>query len=193
MGPRLTSIPARPKIRRRRLAHTSRDDVCATRERAVQVNIAIMRAFVKLRAMLASHRDLARRLAENRWSGGLVKGNLAHLSRRAALCANQPAPFDLLPADRFSSILERMEIHFTPETEKKLTALAAQSGRATADELVQDVIEEYFGDLAQARHMLDRRYDDLESGRVKPVPDDEVIARLRAKSEAYRASRDESV
>jgi len=32
--------------------------------RAVQVNIAIMRAFVKLRQMLASHRDLARRLDE---------------------------------------------------------------------------------------------------------------------------------
>jgi hypothetical protein len=33
-------------------------------KRAVQVNIAIMRAFVKLRAMLASHHDLARRLDE---------------------------------------------------------------------------------------------------------------------------------
>jgi hypothetical protein len=32
--------------------------------RAVQVNIAIMRAFVKLRVMLASNRDLARRLDE---------------------------------------------------------------------------------------------------------------------------------
>ncbi len=32
--------------------------------RAVQVNIAIMRAFVKLRGLLASHRDLARRLDE---------------------------------------------------------------------------------------------------------------------------------
>jgi len=32
--------------------------------RAVQVNIAIMRAFVKLREMLASHQDLARRLEE---------------------------------------------------------------------------------------------------------------------------------
>jgi hypothetical protein len=31
-------------------------------ERAVQVNIAIMRAFVKLREMLSSNRDLARRL-----------------------------------------------------------------------------------------------------------------------------------
>ena len=33
-------------------------------ERAVQVNIAIMRAFVKLREMLASHADLARKLAD---------------------------------------------------------------------------------------------------------------------------------
>ena len=33
-------------------------------ERAVQVNIAIMRAFVKLREMLASNRELARRLDE---------------------------------------------------------------------------------------------------------------------------------
>lgn len=31
-------------------------------ERAVQVNIAIMRAFVKLREMIASHKDLARKL-----------------------------------------------------------------------------------------------------------------------------------
>lgn len=31
-------------------------------ERAVQVNIAIMRAFVKLREMISSHRDLAKRL-----------------------------------------------------------------------------------------------------------------------------------
>jgi hypothetical protein len=33
-------------------------------ERAVQVNIEIMRAFVRLRQMLASHKDLARRLDE---------------------------------------------------------------------------------------------------------------------------------
>ncbi len=33
-------------------------------ERAVQVNIAILRAFVRLRRILASHRDLARKLEE---------------------------------------------------------------------------------------------------------------------------------
>ncbi len=31
-------------------------------ERAIQVNVAIMRAFVKLRKILASHRDLAEKL-----------------------------------------------------------------------------------------------------------------------------------
>ena len=60
------------------------------------------------------------------------------------------------------------------------------------DELVRDVIEENFGDLAEARQTLDRRYDDLQSGGVKPVPGDEVIAHLRARSEAYRANRNES-
>lgn len=33
-------------------------------ERAIQVNIAIIRAFVRLRQLLASHEDLARKLAE---------------------------------------------------------------------------------------------------------------------------------
>ena len=33
-------------------------------KKAVQVNIQIMRAFVKLREMIASHKDLARRLDE---------------------------------------------------------------------------------------------------------------------------------
>ena len=33
-------------------------------ERAIQVNIAIMRTFTQLRQMLASHADLARKLAD---------------------------------------------------------------------------------------------------------------------------------
>ena len=78
-----------------------------------------------------------------------------------------------------------MEIHFAPETEKKLQDLAAQNGRKTADELVQDVIEGYFEELAQT---LTSRYDDLKSGRVKPIPGDEVEAYFRDKSAAARRS-----
>ncbi|MHC1765412.1 MAG: hypothetical protein AB9869_14110 [Verrucomicrobiia bacterium] len=35
-----------------------------TNDRAIQVNIAIMRAFVRLRQMIASHAELARKLNE---------------------------------------------------------------------------------------------------------------------------------
>jgi hypothetical protein len=86
-----------------------------------------------------------------------------------------------------------MEVHFTPETEKKLNDLAAQSGRGTADELVQDVVEGYFDALAQTRQMLDSRYHDLKSGRVKPIPGDEVAAYFGAKSAAARRSQPESL
>jgi predicted DNA-binding protein len=79
-----------------------------------------------------------------------------------------------------------MEVHFTPETENKLKDLAAQSGRGSADELVRDVVEGYFDELAQTRDMLNSRYDDLKSGRVKPIPGDEVEAYFREKSAAAR-------
>ena len=82
-----------------------------------------------------------------------------------------------------------MEVHFAPETEQKLKDIAAQSGRGTADELVQNVIEGYFAELELARGMLASRYDDLKSGMVKPIPGDEVEAHFRAKSAATRRSQ----
>ena len=97
-----------------------------------------------------------------------------------------------MPHGCFSRILKGMEVHFTPETEKKLKDLAAEGGRGTADELVQDVVEGYFDELAQTREMLNSRYDDLKSGRSKPIPGDEVEAYFREKSAAARNSRQPS-
>jgi hypothetical protein len=37
--------------------------------------------------------------------------------------------------------------------------------------------------------MLDSRYDDIKSGRVKPIDGEEAFARLREKSEARHNSR----
>jgi len=76
-----------------------------------------------------------------------------------------------------------MEVHFTPELEKKLNDLAAQSGRST-DELVQDVMSGYADELAETREMLDTRYDDIKSGRVKLIPGDEAFARLHERIDA---------
>jgi len=79
-----------------------------------------------------------------------------------------------------------MEVHFTPDVQAKLDRLAIDTGRPT-DELLEDAFLGYFDELTETRQMLDSRYDDLKSGRVTPVPGEEVFARLRAKSAARRA------
>jgi predicted transcriptional regulator len=78
-----------------------------------------------------------------------------------------------------------MEVHFNPDLQAKLDELAIETGRATG-ELVEDAVLGYFDELARTRETLDSRYDDLKSGRVKPIPGDAVIARLREKSRARR-------
>lgn len=78
-----------------------------------------------------------------------------------------------------------MEVHFTPDVEKKLNDLATQSGRRT-DELLQDALAAYFDELAQTRNMLNSRYDELKSGGVKPIDGEEAFARLKASTEAQR-------
>jgi predicted DNA-binding protein len=51
------------------------------------------------------------------------------------------------------STLKGMEVHFTPDVEAKLNALATETGRA-ADEFVQDAMAGYFEELAGVRDML---------------------------------------
>jgi hypothetical protein len=75
-----------------------------------------------------------------------------------------------------------MEVHFTPELEKKLNDLAALSGRP-ADELVQDAVEGLVDELAETHEMLGRRYDDLKSGKVKPVSGEAFFERLRQRED----------
>ena len=75
-----------------------------------------------------------------------------------------------------------MEVHLTPELEKQLEDVAAEAGRG-ADELAQDVIAGYLGELAGVRSLLDSRYDDLKSGRVKPVGGEDFFENLRQREE----------
>ncbi len=81
-----------------------------------------------------------------------------------------------------------MEVHFRPETESRLQELAAKTGRAP-DDLIEDAVAGYLQELAEVRDLLDSRYDDLKSGRVKPMDGEEAFAALRRKSEDRRASR----
>jgi predicted DNA-binding protein len=61
-----------------------------------------------------------------------------------------------------------MEVRLKPETESRLNELASKSGRAT-DDLVEDAMAGYLVEVTEVRAMLDSRYDDIKSGRVKPI------------------------
>ena len=45
------------------------------------------------------------------------------------------------------------------------------------------------GQMAHAREMLDRRFDDLESGRAAPIDGEEAYRHLMQKTEAQRQRR----
>ena len=78
-----------------------------------------------------------------------------------------------------------MEVHFAPELQAKIDQLVAESG-CPAEKLLEDAMAICVAELAETREMLNSRYDDLKSGRVKPIPGDEVEAYFREKSAAAR-------
>jgi len=75
-----------------------------------------------------------------------------------------------------------MDVHFTPDVEAKLEQLARDSG-CRSDELVVDAVRCHIDGLAYVREMLDRRYDDLESGRVKPIDGEVFFESLRQRED----------
>ena len=84
-----------------------------------------------------------------------------------------------------------MEVHFNPDLQP--SSISWQS-RADAQQTQgsRDVVAGYSDELAQTREMLNSRYDDLKSGKVKPIPGEEVVSRLREKSAARRSQRGSS-
>lgn len=75
-----------------------------------------------------------------------------------------------------------MEVHLTPELEAKLNEMATKTGRAT-DDLVQDAMAGYLEELADVRGMLDRRYDEIKSGKVKPIDGEAFFESLRQRED----------
>jgi predicted transcriptional regulator len=78
-----------------------------------------------------------------------------------------------------------MEVNFTPDVQAELDRLVIETGRSP-HEIVQDAMVGYVEELAEVRATLDRRYDDLKSGRVKLIDGEEAYRRLMEKSEAQR-------
>ena len=75
-----------------------------------------------------------------------------------------------------------MEVHFKPDTETRLNELSSTSGRPT-DDLVEDAMAGYLAEVAEMRQMLDGRYDDIKSGRVRPIDGEEFFESLRRREE----------
>jgi hypothetical protein len=78
-----------------------------------------------------------------------------------------------------------MEVHFAPELQAEIDQLVVETGLAP-DKLVEDAMAGYVAELVETREMLNRRYDDLKTGKVTPISRDEVIAHFREKSAAGR-------
>jgi predicted transcriptional regulator len=74
---------------------------------------------------------------------------------------------------------------FQPDVQAKLDQMARESGRPS-DELLEDAVTGYFDELAYTREMLDRRFDDLESGEVKAIEGEEAYWRLMEKTQVQR-------
>ncbi len=81
-----------------------------------------------------------------------------------------------------------MSIEIKPAQEAKIDNLAATTGRDKAD-IIEEVIESYFAELEGVRELLDRRYDDIKSGRVEPLAGEEVFDRLRRRTTKRRTPR----
>ncbi len=75
-----------------------------------------------------------------------------------------------------------MEVHFTPDVQAKLEQVPRESG-CRSEEVIEDALTGYFDELRYKREMLDRRYADLESGKVTPTDGEAFFERLRLRDE----------
>ena len=81
-----------------------------------------------------------------------------------------------------------MEVNFTPDVQAKLEQMARDAGRPPAD-VIEDAVLGLYDELAYTREMLDRRYDEMESGTAEGIDGEEAYRRLMAKTEARRQRR----
>ncbi len=75
-----------------------------------------------------------------------------------------------------------MEVHFAPELQAKIDELVSETGR-TPDKLLADAMAGYVAELTETRQMLSSRYDDLKSGKVKPVDGEAFFEGLRKRED----------
>ncbi len=75
-----------------------------------------------------------------------------------------------------------MEVHLAPELQAKIDQLVSETGYPV-EKLIEDALAGYVPEITQTREMLDGRYDDLRSGRVKPIDGEAFFESLRQKED----------
>ena len=75
-----------------------------------------------------------------------------------------------------------MEVHFAPDLQAEVDQLVIETGRPL-DKLLADAIAGYVAQLAETREMLNSRYDDLKSGKVKPIDGEAFFESLRKRED----------
>jgi hypothetical protein len=81
-----------------------------------------------------------------------------------------------------------MELHLSADAQAKLEQMARDAGRPPA-EVIEDAVIGLFDELAYTRELLDRRYDEMESGKVEGIDGEDAYRRLMEKTEARRQRR----
>jgi hypothetical protein len=129
------------------------------------------------------YRTLAVAEAKLVWSGHPARCSSLGVGVRLG----RPALFLIAAKPFLFPYLEVMEVRLNnPEIQAKIDRWVTETGRGP-DELIEDAVAGYFEELTQTRGTLNTRYDDLKSGRVKPVSGDQVVAHFREKSAARRS------
>ena len=75
-----------------------------------------------------------------------------------------------------------MEVHLTPELQAKLDQLVSETG-CPPEKFIEDALAGYVPEFAETRELLDSRYDELKSGRVKPIGGEEFFEGLRKRED----------
>lgn len=75
-----------------------------------------------------------------------------------------------------------MEIHLAPELEAQIDEIISESGYPL-EKLIEDALAGYLPELRAKQEMLDSRYDELKSGRVKAIDGDAFFESLRKREE----------
>lgn len=70
-----------------------------------------------------------------------------------------------------------------PDLQAKIDRWVSETGRP-ADELLKDALAGYLAETGEVREMLDRRYDDIQSGRVTLIDGEDVRREMKAKNQA---------